>query len=179
MTYLLAITACLSSNLLFIQSEGIHTADYVFFEMAPYLYYKNGTLHGAYVDMFAKMNAICHFNLTLKYDVKTIQNMTNILENPAEHTSLFNNNTHWLTLTYTISDELARDNGLASLEDNWAPGIEVVMHRHQIALLVKIWGAIIDCRHLISLVIILTACFGILIWIAVSRCPVILIKEMA
>ena len=169
MNHLLAIAVFLSSNLLIVQSKEIYGVDYVFFEMAPYIYYKNGTLKGAFVDMFDKVHAMCNLKFTLKHDVQTIQNMTDILQNPTEHSYMFNNNTSWLSLSFTISEQLAKNNGLQIREGYSAQGIEVVMHRHQIALLVKIWSALNDCRHLISLVLILTACFGILIWIAVSE----------
>ena len=163
-------------NVIFVQTKETHNIDYVFFEMAPYIYYKNGTLHGAIVDVFERFYAMCNVKYTLKYDVKNIQNMTDIIESSSEQSYIFNNKTWWLPLTYTVNNDFTKNRGLHIREEYWAMGIEVVMHRQQIALLVKIWGAILDCRHIISLVIVLTLCFGILIWIAVSESLIFLIR---
>ena len=119
--------------------------------------------------MFQKYKRACNIEHNLKYDVKTMQNLTNILQNSTEYKHLFKNNIMWLTFAYDVSDDLVKKNGLNLMEENGSPSFEVVMHRHQIALLMKIQGAIIDCQHLAALVLIMTVCFGILIWMAVSQ----------
>ena len=165
---ILVVLAFLLCVVTFVQPKETFKADYVFFEIEPYIYYKNGELNGAYVDLLNMLNAMCNVKFTLKYNVKTMQNLTYILQNPTNYEHLFNNETLWFLSTYTVSNELLQKHGLTAIKYDWVPGIEVVMHRHQIALLVKVGDAIIDCRHLICLALLLTACFGILIWIAVS-----------
>ena len=142
--------------------------DVVFFEMAPYIYYKNGSMHGALVEMGEKFYKMCNIKYNFKYDAKTVQNFTHILRNHTNYEHLFNNKTQWIPFSHTIDEDVVTQSGLSSGVSSWTHGIEVVMHRHQIALLVKIGAAILDCRHLVSLVLLLTICFGILIWVAVS-----------
>ena len=170
---MLAIAAHISCHLSFIQAKPNYEFDYVFFEMAPYIYYKNGTIDGAIVKMYDRFNKICNLRMNLKYNVKTMKNMTDILQNSTKYKQYLNNKAHWLLLTYSISDEILQKTSLKDLEFHSVRGIEVVMHRRQIDLLKKIFAAIIDCRHIISLALILNVCFGILIWIAVSEFQVL------
>ena len=168
MKQILCVYCLLAQDKLMAKNSRGFAFDCVFFEMAPYMYTKNGTYHGIIFEMFQKYEYGCNLTFKLKYDVKTIQNFTKILKNTSKSVDFLNKKTLWFPLTHVVDKDDAETNNLTIISPMATQGIEVVMHRHQISLLVKIWQGLVDCRHLTVLALILTVCFGILIWIAVS-----------
>ena len=144
----------------------IHT---VYYEMPPFIYYKDGSLKGMFPDIAKEALNLCGLNISFSKKTENASQFHALIHDSSANKKYVDEQYFWLSLVEYLDKQTLDSMNLKTEILTYSPGMEVVVHRDEIGILPKVLNGMNNSRYLIVMALLLSLIFGIIIWFIVRK----------